>query len=210
MCGIAGFVGQETRDHLEKMVRTLVHRGPDDQGLFLAPGIGLGMRRLSIIDLAGGRQPMANEDGSLWIVFNGEIYNHRSLRPDLETKGHRFKTRSDTEVILHLYEDEGERCVDRLRGMFAFAVWDANRRRFGSAPAFRIAMLADRSRMTSRMKDRAIILVSIVVQASAYSLDRFPLFHRGLPSLLASGKLLSLGTLTWALLRRLRVQQGIG
>jgi hypothetical protein len=192
------------------MVKALVHRGPDDQGLWVTPAIGLGMRRLSIIDFVGGRQPMANEDGSLWIVFNGEIYNHRSLRPDLETKGHRFKTRSDTEVILHLYEDEGERCVDRLRGMFAFAVWDANRRRFGSAPAFRIAMLADRSRMTSRMKDRAIILVSIVVQASAYSRDRFPLFRRGLSSLLVSGKLLGVVVLAWAIIRCFQAQQRIG
>jgi len=129
MCGIAGLVGQIEPDVLEGMLALIAHRGPDDQGIWLGPGVGLGVRRLAIIDLTGGRQPMSNEDGSLWIVFNGEIYNHRSLRPDLETKGHRFKTRSDTEVILHLYEDEGERCVDRLRGMFAFAVWDANRRR---------------------------------------------------------------------------------
>jgi len=129
VCGIAGFVGEGTdRAHLERMVATLVHRGPDDKGLFAAPGVGLGMRRLSIIDLATGHQPMANEDDSLWIVFNGEIYNHRSLRPDLEAKGHRFKTRSDTEVILHLYEEHGEACVDRLRGMFAFAIWDAFRK----------------------------------------------------------------------------------
>ena len=127
MCGIAGFVGQGTRDHLEKMVQTLVHRGPDDQGLFLAPGIGLGMRRLSIIDLAGGRQPMATEGGILHVVFNGEIYNFRELRSDLMERGHRFRTQSDTEVLLHLYEDMGPACVERLRGMFAFALWDAPR-----------------------------------------------------------------------------------
>jgi asparagine synthase (glutamine-hydrolysing) len=111
------------------MLSMLGHRGPDDQGIWLGPGVGLGMRRLAIIDLLGGRQPMSNEDGSLWIVFNGEIYNHRALRPALEAKGHRIKTRSDTEVILHLYEEEGERCVDRLRGMFAFALWDTPRKR---------------------------------------------------------------------------------
>lgn len=128
MCGIAGFVGQGTRDLLEKMVQTLVHRGPDDQGLFLAPGIGLGMRRLSIIDIAGGRQPMMNEDGSLRVVFNGEVYNFRDLRSDLTARGHLFQTASDTEVILHLYEEKGERCVESLRGMFAFALWDAPRK----------------------------------------------------------------------------------
>jgi len=128
MCGIAGFVGQGTRDQLEKMVQTLVHRGPDDQGLFLAPGVGLGMRRLSIIDLAGGRQPMANEDDGLQVVFNGEIYNFREIRSDLMKRGHRFRTQSDTEVLLHLYEEMGPACVERLRGMFAFALWDAPRK----------------------------------------------------------------------------------
>src|SRR5574341_1822989 len=128
MCGIAGFVGHVEPDLLERMLSVIAHRGPDDQGMWSGAGVGLGTRRLAIIDLTGGRQPMTNEDGSLWIVFNGEIYNHRSLRADLEAKGHRFKTKSDTEAILHLYEDEGERCVDRLRGMFAFAIWDAPRR----------------------------------------------------------------------------------
>src|SRR5512137_2137473 len=102
MCGIVGFVGQTERDVLEGMLSAIAHRGPDDQGVWLGPGAGLGMRRLAIIDLAGGRQPMSNEDGSLWIVFNGEIYNHRMLRTDLEAKGHTFRTRSDTEAILHL------------------------------------------------------------------------------------------------------------
>jgi asparagine synthase (glutamine-hydrolysing) len=129
MCGIAGFVGPGDRDHLEKMVKLLVHRGPDDEGLFVAPGIGLGMRRLSIIDLASGRQPIANEDETLRVVFNGEIYNFRDLRSDLLRRGHRFRTQSDTEVILHLYEEVGPACVERLRGMFAFALWDASRKR---------------------------------------------------------------------------------
>ncbi|HSB82297.1 MAG TPA: asparagine synthase (glutamine-hydrolyzing) [Candidatus Methylomirabilis sp.] len=143
MCGIVGFVGQVKPDVLEGMLSAMAHRGPDDQGVWLGPGVGLGMRRLAIIDLAGGHQPMSNEDGSLWIVFNGEIYNHRMLRTDLETKGHTFRTRCDTEAILHLYEEEGEKCVDRLRGMFAFAIWDARRRdlflardRLGKKPLF--------------------------------------------------------------------------
>ncbi|MBI4536540.1 MAG: asparagine synthase (glutamine-hydrolyzing) [candidate division NC10 bacterium] len=114
---------------LEQMVGVLAHRGPDDEGVWVGPEVGLGMRRLSIIDLAGGRQPMTNEDGSLHIVFNGEIYNHRDLRGDLESRGHLFRTRSDTEAILHLYEEAGEHCVETLRGMFAFAIWDAGRRR---------------------------------------------------------------------------------
>ncbi|MEK7220481.1 MAG: asparagine synthase (glutamine-hydrolyzing) [candidate division NC10 bacterium] len=129
MCGIAGYVGTVAPEVLSAMLRQLAHRGPDDAGTHAEPGVGLGMTRLAIIDLAGGRQPMSNEDGSLWIIFNGEIYNYRDLRPDLLARGHRFQSRSDTEVILHLFEDEGEACVDRLRGMFAFAIWDARRRR---------------------------------------------------------------------------------
>ncbi len=129
MCGIAGYVGPEAPGLLPAMLRVLKHRGPDDMGSYEEPAVGLGMTRLAIIDLAGGRQPMTNEDDSLWIVFNGEIYNYRELRHDLEAKGHRFRSQSDTEVILHLFEEEGERCVDHLRGMFAFVIWDAHRRR---------------------------------------------------------------------------------
>jgi asparagine synthase (glutamine-hydrolysing) len=128
MCGIAGIVGRVDREILETMVRALIHRGPDDQGLWLGSGIGLGMRRLSIIDLAGGRQPMTNEDGTLHVVFNGEIYNFRALRSDLAQRGHRLHTHSDTEVLLHLYEEMGPNLVERLRGMFAFALWDAPRK----------------------------------------------------------------------------------
>ena len=110
------------------MVGALTHRGPDDQGLWMGPGVGLGMRRLSIIDLPGGRQPMINEDGALHVIFNGEIYNFRELRADLEKRGHRLRTQSDTEVLLHLYEEMGPNLVQRLRGMFAFALWDAPRK----------------------------------------------------------------------------------
>jgi asparagine synthase (glutamine-hydrolysing) len=135
MCGIAGFVSAErTMSQLEsaavldRMCRAIAHRGPDDQGVMLEGTVALGMRRLSIIDLAGGHQPISNEDGTVTIVFNGEIYNYRELQPVLEARGHRFKTNSDTEAIVHAYEEYGAECVSHLRGMFGFAIWDARRR----------------------------------------------------------------------------------
>src|SRR5262249_42020092 len=106
----------------------LAHRGPDAEGFLQEPGIGLVHRRLSIIDLAGGDQPIANEDGSIHLIFNGEIYNYKQLRADLLARGHRLRTQSDTEVIVHLYEEHGEALVERLRGMFTFALWDRPRR----------------------------------------------------------------------------------
>ncbi|HVG53301.1 MAG TPA: asparagine synthase (glutamine-hydrolyzing) [Vicinamibacterales bacterium] len=131
MCGIAGIVRWDgapvPEDDIRGMCSAIVHRGPDDEGVYLGDGVALGMRRLSIIDLEGGHQPISNEDGSVWIVFNGEVYNYRELRRDLERRGHVFQTGSDTETIVHLYEDLGARCVDRLRGMFAFAIWDERR-----------------------------------------------------------------------------------
>jgi len=134
MCGIAGFAGWPLRaEEAARTVRTMcdaiVHRGPDDSGYFVAPGVALGMRRLSIIDVAGGQQPIGNEDGSIQVVFNGEIYNHHELRRGLVARGHRFRTRSDTETIVHLYEEIGEDFVLRLRGMFAIALWDARTKR---------------------------------------------------------------------------------
>ena len=129
MCGIAGIVSSERSERIEEatvhaMCEAIVHRGPDDEGLLAKGNTGLGMRRLSIIDLAGGHQPVFNEDRSAWIVFNGEIYNFPELRAELEASGHRFYTNTDTEVIVHLYEELGSECVQRLRGMFAFALWD--------------------------------------------------------------------------------------
>lgn len=146
MCGICGVVGGRSErevDAVRAMTRALAHRGPDDDGLEAVDGAVLGHRRLTIIDLTDGRQPLCNEDGSTWITYNGEIYNYRELRAELTRAGHRFRTDTDTEVLVHLYEEEGERCLRRLRGMFAFAIWDGRRRRlfaardrFGQKPFF--------------------------------------------------------------------------
>lgn len=124
MCGIAGYCGAGNRGILESMTNTLAHRGPDGAGFFCVDGIGLGHRRLSIIDLEGGKQPMANEDETVWIVFNGEIYNFRELRDSLSARGHKFKTSSDTETIVHLYEEKELDFLSDLDGMFALALWD--------------------------------------------------------------------------------------
>ncbi|MEQ1885791.1 MAG: asparagine synthase (glutamine-hydrolyzing) [Bryobacteraceae bacterium] len=151
MCGIAGFAGQPERSPaqvlpaqvLEDMLDSIRHRGPDDSGMHLDGSTAIGMRRLSILDLATGHQPIPNEDESCWIVFNGEIYNHLDLRAGLERSGHRFRTRSDTETILHLYEQHGPEAVAKLRGMFAIAIWNVRsktlflaRDRFGKKPLY--------------------------------------------------------------------------
>ncbi|HXE11831.1 MAG TPA: hypothetical protein VN633_06915, partial [Bryobacteraceae bacterium] len=129
MCGIAGLMkfGHDARadiDTVRHMCTVMAHRGPDDDGFYVSGAIGLGMRRLSIVDLARGHQPISNEDETAWIVFNGEIYNHAELREQLQARGHRYRTNSDTETIIHLYEEYGRDCVQHLRGMFAFAIWD--------------------------------------------------------------------------------------
>jgi asparagine synthase (glutamine-hydrolysing) len=134
MCGIAGVVSATRESNItEALVRhmndQIVYRGPDDEGIYVADGAGLGMRRLSIIDLSGGHQPVFNEDRNAWIVFNGEIYNFPELRPELERRGHRFYTKTDTEVIIHLYEEMGADCVTKLRGMFALAIYDKTKRK---------------------------------------------------------------------------------
>ncbi|MBI2384732.1 MAG: asparagine synthase (glutamine-hydrolyzing) [Elusimicrobia bacterium] len=134
MCGIAGVFDRSRREPaaeegLRRMLGALRHRGPDEFGVLIDREAGLGSARLSIIDLAGGGQPIANEDGTLWIVFNGEVFNYVELRAELEAQGHRFRTRTDTEVVLHLYERHGPRCLERLNGQFAIAIWDARRRR---------------------------------------------------------------------------------
>ena len=127
MCGISGVVYHDRRrlvdpEELRRMCNTLVHRGPDDEGFFVDGNVGLGMRRLNVIDLVTGHQPICNEDGRIWIVFNGEIYNYPELRKTLEQKGHTFTTNTDTETIVHAYEEYGEECVKKLNGMFAFAI----------------------------------------------------------------------------------------
>ena len=129
MCGICGVVGHVDAAVLRSMTHAMAHRGPDDEGIHVADGVGLGARRLSIIDLTGGHQPISNQDRTLTVVFNGEIYNHGELRRHLEARGHRFATRSDTEVLLHLYEEYGDASVHLLEGMFAYALWDQPRRR---------------------------------------------------------------------------------
>jgi len=184
MCGIAGIVGESGDQWIDaelvhRMCQTLVHRGPDDEGIFVKSGTGLGMRRLSIIDLPGGHQPIFNEDRTIWIVFNGEIYNFRELRKDLERNGHRFSTQSDTEAIVHLYEDHGAECVQKLRGMFAFALFDMpNRRlllardRLGKKP-LHYALLRNRLFFGSEIKAMLAVAPELSAVNSRVLLDYF-------------------------------------
>jgi asparagine synthase (glutamine-hydrolysing) len=147
MCGIAGLVRWDgpapTANEVHAMCDAIAHRGPDDEGVHVDAHVAIGMRRLSIIDVSGGHQPVPNEDRTIWIVFNGEIYNYKELRHELEQRGHVFRTATDTETIVHLYEEYGASAVERLRGMFAFAIWDSTRRelflardRLGIKPLF--------------------------------------------------------------------------
>ena len=134
MCGIAGIVATDQlhadeRARLNVMRDVITHRGPDDAGTYCDDQAGLVHRRLSIVDLAAGHQPLANEDETIWIAFNGEIYTHEQIRPELEAAGHTYRTRCDTETIVHAYEQWGDSCVEHFRGMFAFAIWDQPRRR---------------------------------------------------------------------------------
>ena len=148
MCGIAGVYHYATNEPVsvalvKRMTGLLVHRGPDADGYYVEGALGLGVRRLKVIDLQTGDQPLANEDGSVQVVLNGEIYNYRDLRRDLVARGHRFRSAGDTEVIAHLYEEKGIGLLEDLRGMFAFALWDARKRtlflcrdRFGIKPLY--------------------------------------------------------------------------
>ena len=151
MCGITGWANLDSRtpppegarELLHSMCERMVHRGPDSEGLLVSSGVALGMRRLAIIDLVTGEQPVFNEDQSVAVILNGEIYNYRELRADLEKRGHSFRSASDTEVLPHLYEEYGEEMVQHLNGMFAFALWDSRRRRlliardcFGEKPLY--------------------------------------------------------------------------
>src|SRR6516162_4795898 len=134
MCGICGQYNFRNLEpvylrNIEAMTKTIVHRGPDDEGYYIAGPLAFGCRRLSIIDLAGGHQPMSDREESIWVIFNGEIYNFRELRRELEAYGHVFRTKSDTEVIVHGYKEWGDDVLNRLNGMFGLAIWDARQRR---------------------------------------------------------------------------------
>jgi asparagine synthase (glutamine-hydrolysing) len=180
MCGICGLVEysrteQISQELVHRMSETLHHRGPDAEGIHVGPGVGLGHRRLSIIDVAGGHQPISNEDGTVWVLLNGEIYNYLELRQELIARGHRFTTNSDTEAIVHLYEDCGEACIARLDGMFSIALWDSRQRklllardRVGKKPLFYAA------------NDKRILFASelkalLAAELSLRSLDRYAL-----------------------------------
>lgn len=163
MCGIAGLIGADKNyladaNEIHRMCQTIVHRGPDDEGIFAEGSAGLGMRRLSIIDLSTGRQPIHNETRDVWVVFNGEIYNFAALRQRLEERGHHFYTNTDTEVIVHAYEEYGSDCVQEFHGMFAFALWDQKKQklllardRFGKKPLY-YALSGDRLLFASEIK----------------------------------------------------------
>jgi len=189
MCGIAGIVSlapdaRVEPDALRTMTAQLVHRGPDDDGHYVDPQArcGLGFRRLSIIDVAGGHQPLGNEDRTVWTVFNGEIYNFRALRAQLERRGHRFATRTDTEVIVHLYEEHGDARVSHLAGMFALAIWDQTRGRlllardrFGKKP-LTYAIHNDRLYFASEAK-AILALPGVPREIDAQSLHRYLIFQ---------------------------------
>src|SRR5687768_2879372 len=134
MCGIAGIVASDGLDataseRVTAMRDVITHRGPDGAGIWMDDVAAIAHRRLSIVDLSGGHQPMSNETGTVWVVFNGEIYNHADVRRELQARGHQYANKSDTETIVHAYEEWGDDCVHKFRGMFAFALWDAGKRR---------------------------------------------------------------------------------
>jgi asparagine synthase (glutamine-hydrolysing) len=186
MCGIAGIASLDSVTHvddrrLKRMRDALIHRGPDGTGLHVDGRVGLAHTRLAIIDISGGEQPMCNEDGDVWIVFNGEIYNHADLRSELQARGHRYRSRCDTETIVHLYEEEGERVVEHLRGMFAFAIWDRTRQR----------LLLARDRLGIKplyytMTDRELLFASEIKSLLAAGSSRPAFNERVLPEFLST------------------------
>lgn len=195
MCGICGAVNFERqnwveRSALESMNKQIIHRGPDDAGFYVSENVGLAMRRLSIVDLQTGQQPVSNEDGSIWLVYNGEIYNHQELRGRLEGQGHRYRSRSDTETIVHLYEEYGRHCVRHLRGMFAFALWDTRRRRLFAARD-RLGIKPFYYRHTSG----TFLFASEIKALLAYPGTRAELNRASLPEYVAFGYLSGVETL---------------
>ncbi len=190
MCGIAGFIDtQRSRDDAEQLIdsmcKVIRHRGPDDQGVWVGDGVALGMRRLSIIDLAGGHQPIFNEDESVLVVFNGEIYNYLELKEELRARGHHFRTNSDTETIVHAYEEYGDDCVKHLRGMFTFALWDRKRQRllaardrFGKKP---LNYYWDGQRLIFGSEIKSILEANIPREVNPIALDEY-LAYRWVPT----------------------------
>ena len=189
MCGIAGQFNFQRREPVERetivrMARSIAHRGPDDEGFFVAGPIGLGFRRLSIIDLAGGHQPMSDAEETVWIIFNGEIYNYRELRAELQSKGHQFRTNSDTEVIVHGYKEWGTDVFNRLNGMFGLAIWDVpNQRLVVARDAMGIKLIyykIDNGALTFGSEIRAILAAAkITAGCRSYSVESvspFPLY----------------------------------
>lgn len=187
MCGISGIVYSDKEQSVEqstlkKMCEVIMHRGPDDDGFYINQNVGLGMRRLSIIDLATGKQPISNEDETVWVVFNGEIYNQKDLRRDLERVGHKFKTQTDTEAIVHAYEEYGESCVQKFNGMFAFAIWDQRknmlflaRDRIGIKPLY---YLFDKNRLIFGSEIKSILQAGDVPKRiDLQALDHFLTFE---------------------------------
>jgi len=190
MCGIAGFIDVEysrenAKQLIDRMCQVIRHRGPDDQGVWVGDGLALGMRRLSIIDLDGGHQPIFNEDQSILVILNGEIYNYRELQKELQERGHHFRTRSDTEAIVHAYEEYGDECVKHLRGMFTFALWDRNRQRllaardrFGKKP---LNYYWDGQRLIFGSEIKSILEAGIPREVNPIALDEY-LVYRCVPS----------------------------
>src|SRR5437868_1083930 len=190
MCGIAGFIDRErSRDSAEQLIESMCkvirHRGPDDQGVWVGDGVALGMSRLSIIDLSGGHQPIFNEDQNILIVFNGEIYNYLELQKELQERGHHFTTNSDTEAIVHAYEEYGDDCVKHLRGMFTFAIWDKKRQRllaardrFGKKP---LNYYWDGQKLVFGSEIKSILEAGIPREVNPIALDEY-LVYRYVPT----------------------------
>jgi len=187
MCGIAGFIDVErSRENAEQLIdrmcQVIRHRGPDDQGVWVGDdGAALGMRRLSIIDLAGGHQPIFNEDQSILVILNGEIYNYRELQKELQERGHHFRTNSDTEAIVHAYEEYGDECVKHLRGMFTFAIWDRKRQRllaardrFGKKP---LNYYWDGEKLIFGSEIKSILEAGIPREVNDIALDEYLVYH---------------------------------
>src|SRR5947207_11813622 len=183
MCGITGFIDagcgySNAVQLIDAMCQVIRHRGPDEQGVWANDnGVALGMRRLAIIDVSGGQQPIFNEDESIVVVFNGEIYNYRELQADLQQRGHCFRTNADTEVIAHAYEEYGDDCVKRLRGMFTFALWDnkrqrllAARDRFGKKP---LNYFWDGRRLIFGSEIKSILEAGIPREVNHLALDEY-------------------------------------